>query len=939
MIANRHSFVALLLAGSAAVALPAQAQTAPPAQPERDTNGSGQAGEGQEDEAAGSGAEVVVTGQRPPGSVIGDIPPEVSLNPADIRTYGAGSVAELLEALAPQTRSGRGRGGEQPVVLLNGRRISGFAEVRDLPPEAILRVDILPEEVALKYGYRADQRVVNFVLRPRFRSNTAEADVRFPTEGGLFDGELEGGILRIARDRRLSVDLRYRTQTALLESERGIVPAVPSLPFDVVGNITAATPGAEIDPALSAAAGRVVTLAPVPGGSRTLAAYAAGAGVANVTDTTPFRTLRGSSDVFSANATYATSIGSDVSATINGRVEVNEGQSLLGLPSATIQLPAGSGLTPFTAPSTLYRFIDDGNPLQRENRSVNTRAGLALNGSLPASWRWSVNASYDRTETDTSTERGIDGTALQAAVTARQVDPFGPLTGLSRLTDTARSVSSTATVDALANGTLFTLPAGNVTTAIRVSGTTSDFDSRSVRAGITQTGGISRDSVLARANIDLPIASAARDVLAPLGRLSLNFNAEVEQLSDFGTLTTIGYGANWSPVDAVRLIASFTREEGAPSAQQLGDPVVLTPNARVFDFIRGQTVDITRIDGGNPGLSSDTRRAFKLGLTLRPLPRQDLQFRVDFNTSRIDDPIAGFPTATAAIEAAFPDRFQRAADGTLLRIDNRPVNFARSERSEIRYGLDFGTSITTARGRQAQAIIQRFREQREARRAAAEAAGQAVPAEGAAEASQRPPRDGAGPPPGGGFGRGGFGPGSGFGGGRGGFGGPGGFAGGAGGRLQFSVYHLVRLTDTILIRPGLPQLDLLNGDATGSRGGQPRHEIEVNSGLTVDGFGARVEGKWQSATRVDGAVGGTQSLRFGSLTTIGLRLFANLGQRPEIVRRHPFLRGTRVTLAVDNLLNQRIDVTDQSGITPVNYQPGYLDPIGRTLRIGFRKLF
>ncbi len=61
-----------------------------------------------------------------------------------------------------------------PVLLLNGQRISGFRELRDIPTEAIQRVDILPEEVALKYGYRADQKVVNIVLRPRFRSTTVQ---------------------------------------------------------------------------------------------------------------------------------------------------------------------------------------------------------------------------------------------------------------------------------------------------------------------------------------------------------------------------------------------------------------------------------------------------------------------------------------------------------------------------------------------------------------------------------------------------------------------------------------------------------------------------------------------------------------------------------------------------------------------------------------------
>src|SRR4030095_5025969 len=107
-----------------------------------------------------------------------------TLTSRDIRATGATSISELLDALAPQIGSARGRGGEAPVLLLNGRRISACRELRDIPPEAIERVDILPEEVALKYGYRADQRVVNFVLRRRFFSTVARADGTLATAGG-----------------------------------------------------------------------------------------------------------------------------------------------------------------------------------------------------------------------------------------------------------------------------------------------------------------------------------------------------------------------------------------------------------------------------------------------------------------------------------------------------------------------------------------------------------------------------------------------------------------------------------------------------------------------------------------------------------------------------------------------------------------------------------
>jgi len=95
---------------------------------------------------------IVITGAKAPGSVVGDIPPENTLDARDVRATGATSITELLDALAPQIGSSRGRGGEQPVLLLNGQRISSFREMRDIPTEAIQRVEILPEEVALKIG-------------------------------------------------------------------------------------------------------------------------------------------------------------------------------------------------------------------------------------------------------------------------------------------------------------------------------------------------------------------------------------------------------------------------------------------------------------------------------------------------------------------------------------------------------------------------------------------------------------------------------------------------------------------------------------------------------------------------------------------------------------------------------------------------------------------
>jgi iron complex outermembrane receptor protein len=893
---SRKLLLSGLLAGAAA--FPAWAQEpAPPPAPADTTPADAAAAaaepdpEAADDADAEEGEDIVITGTRERGAVIGDIEPEVQLNRRDIRSYGAGSISELLDALAPQTASTRGRGGERPVVLLNGRRISGFNEIRDLPPEAIERVDILPEEAALQYGYRADQRVVNFVLRRRFRALTTEVNAGISTEGDRASYGAEANYLRLNTDGRWNVSAEYNHANPLFESQRGILQG-----------------GSQQDP------------------------------TANV-DIGQFRTLLSETDTAAINGTYNRTIFGNVSATANASIDWNRNLSSFGLPSGILTVPAASPFASSGVDETIFRYSTLGAPLTRTATGNTIHAGVALNGDI-LPWRWSFTGNYDRTLSRTVTDNDLDLSSIQAAINGfdPSVNPLGPLPVnrfLYQQQDRARSVSQVGSAQLVLNGPLFQLPAGKVTSSIRAGFQARGLDSETFRSGLTIDRSLSREEGNVQANVTIPIASRRNDVLAAIGDLSLNLNAELEQLSDFGTLKTFGGGLNWSPVPILDILASFTDEEGAPSMQQLGDPLLETPNVRVFDFVRGETANVTLLTGGNPALTADHRRVFKLGSTLRPFSKTNLSLTANYTNTRITDPIASFPTATPEIEAAFPERFQRDENGRLLRIDSRPVNFARSDRSEIRWGLNFSKPIGP------QPPAGGFRRNRPggdaaagATPSAAQAVGAAAPA-GAATGAQAAGGQGGGGWRGGGGGAGGRG---GFGGGRGGFGG-----GGRGGVLNFSIYHTWRLHDTVLIREGVPELDFLNGSAAGNNGGRPRHEVEFQGGITKNGLGARLSANWQSGTTVRGglAPGGTTTddLFFSDLLTFNLRLFADLGAQRTLVRAHPFFRGSRVTLSVNNLFNNRLDVRDSNGVTPLSYQPGYIDPLGRSIRISFRKMF
>ena len=154
------------------------------------------------------------------------------------------------------------------------------------------------------------------------------------------------------------------------------------------------------------------------------------------------------------------------------------------------------------------------------------------------------------------------------------------------------------------------------------------------------------------------------------------------------------------------------------------------------------------------------------------------------------------------------------------------------------------------------------------------------------------------------------------------------------GRWNIALFHTVQFNNTVTIAPGGPVLDLLDGDAL-TGGGVARHSLEADAGFFYRGFGARLNGSYTAPTRIDG----TTNLRFGSLTKLNLRLFANLDQMKSLTKDNPWLKGVRVSLVANNLLDSRQRVTDGTGSVPISYQPDLIDPTGRFIGIDISKRF
>jgi outer membrane receptor protein involved in Fe transport len=162
-------------------------------------------------------------------------------------------------------------------------------------------------------------------------------------------------------------------------------------------------------------------------------------------------------------------------------------------------------------------------------------------------------------------------------------------------------------------------------------------------------------------------------------------------------------------------------------------------------------------------------------------------------------------------------------------------------------------------------------------------------------------------------------------------------------RLTLSLYHTVTLADEILAREGGPVLDLLDGFTTGGRGGRPRHELELQAAAFKSGLGARVKINWQSGTTIRGLStspgDSSGDLSFSAGALVNLNLFANLAERLGGDQAPGWIKGTRATFGINNLFNRRPQVRDAAGLTPLTYQPAYLDPLGRFLSFSLRKVF
>ena len=581
------------------------------------------------------------------GSV--DIPqaPVAVLEEDEILSIGANSLAELLEELAPQTGSGRGRGsGGPPAILVNGQRVSGFRELRNYPPEALARVEVLPEEAAIRFGFRPDQRVINFILKEQYASKGIELEYGVPQDGGYHTSEIEASVLSINGSNRLNLAVEAEDSSLLTEGERG------------VSSYGYAPLFGDVDPA-------------------------------------DYRSLVADTRDLTLNGAWTRGFGengADGSLTVNGTITRSDALSLNGPDTALLTDASGAA-----ARRTLLSEALGRGARVRDSRSAGFELGTTYNKGI-GDWDLTVTGRWVHDDTVSRSTAASDLSALQAAVQAGQVGIDAPLGDLLAFVPDQRSNTSFSnTEDATSLATLtgrpLWLPAGQLAVTLQAGFDWSNIDSRSSDDPGLATE-LTRGDANAGFTLGVPLTSRRDDVLAAIGDITLDLSGGFNRLSDFGTLYNWSAGLNWSPLEDLNLQVSHIYTERAPSLVQLGAPLLVTSGLTIFDIASGQTVLVDLISGGNPDLVAEEQRDWKIGATydLPFLRRSNLI--VEYYDESSTDVSSSFPALTPSIENAFPGRVVRDADGNLVSIDQRPVTYARQDGRRLRYGIDISDQIS-----------------------------------------------------------------------------------------------------------------------------------------------------------------------------------------------------------------------------------------------------
>lgn len=634
-------------------------------------------------------------------------------------TTSDGSIASATST-ARSTFNLRGLGGQNTLVMINGRRVARTGVIRGndasdlagIPVSSIERIEVLLGGASAIYGSDAVGGVINIILRRNYSGgelalsyeNTFSSDTAVRTATltyGISKGKLELQLSATMQDRNAfaAVDRRFSatddwttlggttgfastansfgaggfaTGAGIVQASTGNLPGTTS-PFAVIPNNAGTTP-------LPASA-----YVSVVGNSLGVPEYTG--------DRAKYVNLISPQENQNASmrANYRLTPGLDVY--LEARHSETE-THIEGMPvnfRNSIVAPADYPGNPFGVAVRLNKTFWELGPIQGQKTALTANTALAagLRGNLPfADWRYDAGVDWNRgyLEDKDSLDPVLDTAVSAPLIAARSLVLFydsrtqspNDLAVLrSMLRNGGRSERNTnESYSASADGTVWELPAGAIRLAV-------GGEYRTERARTTQAvpenplinlslvGNFRREAGSAFAETRVPVFSE-KNRLPLLHALELSAAARYDTYSDIGGDVSPGYGLIWRPVKWVLLRGSRNHAFRAPGLQALYRPVtnstltITNLSTSPLDPQRGSTPlplgVYSSIIGGNLGLKPEQSISDNVGIVIEAPTKllKGLSFSVDYQVLNYTDRLQGL--GTQQIFDFFPERITRGAN-------------------------------------------------------------------------------------------------------------------------------------------------------------------------------------------------------------------------------------------------------------------------------------
>lgn len=669
----------------------------------------------------------------------------------------------------------RGLGSESTLVLIDGRRIGksglfgGASDISAIPLNSVERVELMLDGASAIYGSDAVGGVVNIILKKDYDDTEITYEYGTPEAGGFGEHVLtlsggthwDSGRLRATFERfqRSNLDGAERPERIYWTDYLypGRLYAYPALFYQYNGQKY--LPSELVDAGLTANMPGVESF-----GYSQLPAGFDGTGPISVDD-------------FVGSDSYDYDAGDGISlipAQERNTLQVGFEQSLPWFGENVIlsgsvyysdrQTHAADGSFTFSG-----NFHQEDSPLPFESvtHSINWRVPglaekhyesdqqvarwhLALDGNVGESWRWQVAAGQSRDQIDSLyfgnsiatsyysdtlldlyrnsygySEEDIAGfdyrfTELVEAglnIFATDIRAVNDPALLAQLIEAPQSVyalNRENNFEISANGSLFSLPGGDVHLALGADWREETLESRSERS-VYQRDFVSNRS-LPMSDFDAEasriVRSAFTEVLLPLvgsgnavtgiEQLSLTGAARYDSYNWFRSDSTWSLGMIWSPNDQIRVKANKSTSYVVPTPREaLIEPAYTYYNggtlwgAPIYDQNGDRTGDYeiggVYTYGGNPNLQPENASTVSAGMEITPEAIPGLSLNATWHQTVYSNRIGVPPTPEFILGTDYVSKYQnlsRTEEGW-LNWDVRSINYAAVEVAGVDYRLHY----------------------------------------------------------------------------------------------------------------------------------------------------------------------------------------------------------------------------------------------------------